>query len=114
MGVTEPHNVEKSGSKYKWVGSGTLRVLVGVNESPQSVRVMKVHQSFIWYSVWRFSLAIWNWTSLRLAMIQSADRPLIGPSMVATLSWIYASATRELSGDCMIFGTCSVFCGHLL
>jgi len=34
-------------------------------------------------------------------MIQSASRPLIGPSTVATLSWLYASATREPSGDCM-------------
>jgi hypothetical protein len=42
-------------------------------------------------------------------MMQSADRPLIGPSTVATLSWLYASATREPSGDCMIFGTCGEF-----
>jgi hypothetical protein len=47
-------------------------------------------------------------------MIQSAERPLIVPSTVATLSWLYASAMREPSGDSMIFGTCGVFWCHLL
>jgi len=47
-------------------------------------------------------------------MIQSADRNLIGPSTVAAFSWLYASATRKPSGDCIIFGICGIFCGHLL
>jgi hypothetical protein len=90
MCVLEPQNVGKSMSKYKWVGRGILRVLVGVKESPQSGRIMKLHQLFNRYSVWWFSLAIWNCTSLRLDMTQSADKSLIGPSMVANLSWLYS------------------------